>query len=429
MRTGILAALAIVVLVVTGVVGANTAVANPTGLFVNNESCVNGLVEAQLNWTPDSAGQQYVDISARNDNFSSAYSTAGPFPSSRTREPLERLQPNTTYYLRVSTLIGTEFLRSATLSYRTRSCAGGGSSGGGSSTGSATPPLHLQGAAFSPTQARFQWIPGMDNRFFCLDYAKSLSDLINGFGTWRNTGCGTTSNSVVVSNLSCGTNYFARVWTPAGGGLYSSVATIQTSSCASAISPPTNLRIVFATKTTARIDWEPGKDNRWFCIDTARNQQDLLEYEDTWRNHSCWTTNTQETIRGLSCGDLYFYRIYTWNPITSAHSGIGTFRTDNCNTSLVEAPIEDIDVDKVGNEYHAEITVGKPNSCHSFGGYEADTFGNVIELTIYNTVAPGACAEVYSTYTLTINLGSGYFSGTTYVVVVNDDESDTFTAN
>jgi hypothetical protein len=53
----------------------------------------------------------------------------------------------------------------------------------------------------------------------------------------------------------------------------------------------------------------------------------------------------------------------------------------------------------------------------------------VIRITVYNTVAEGACAEVYSTYDLVINLGSGFFTGVTYTVVVNDDESDSFTAN
>jgi hypothetical protein len=293
----------------------------------------------------------------------------------------------------------------------------------------ATPPLHLQGAAFSASEARFQWHPGMENRYFCLDYAKTLNDLFSRSGSWRNSGCGTTGNSVIVTGLSCGTTYYARVWTSAGGGLYSSVNTIRTYSCETAISPPTNLRVVFVTKTTARLDWTPGKDNRWFCIDTARSQSDLLNLSGTWRNHDCWTTHSQETIHGLRCDTLYYFRIYAWNKIANAHSGVATFRTADCDSKLVLAPIEDVDVDREGGEYFAEITVGKPNTCHSFGSYTAESHGNVIEITVYNSVSDDdACAEVYSTYTLTINLGSGFFSGVTYIVEVNEEESDSFTA-
>jgi len=412
--------------VAVGVMSARSATANPTGLFVNSETCVNGRVQALLHWTPDSAGQQFVDLSTRNDNFTSSYATGGPFASSQTQEQLTLLQPNTDYYIRVSTLIGTNFLRSATLKYTTRSC--GGSPGGGSS-GTATPPSNLQAAAFSPTQARFQWIPGAGNNFFCVDFARSLQDLLAITGSWRNSGCGTTTNSHVINGLACGTTYYARIWTPAGGGLYSPVRSVQTYSCASAISPPNSLGVVFTTRTTARLDWEPGLDNRWFCIDTAKSQADLLGYSGTWRNHACWTSVSQATIGGLTCETTYYWRVYTWNFVTNAHSSISTFRTADCDTDLVEAPIVDVDVDKVGSEYHATIVVGKPNSCHSFGAYESEVVGNVIEITLFNTVADGPCTEVFSTYTLVINLGSGFFSGVTYIVDVNDDESDAFTAS
>jgi hypothetical protein len=432
MRLKILQSLGLVLLAVlgAGVAGTSVATANPAGLFVSNESCSGGRVLATLNWTPDSAGQQYVDLSARNDNFAASYSTSGPLPAGRSQEALEQLQPNTTYYMRVSTLIGTEFLRSATLSYTTRSCgSSAGSTGGGSSSGNATAPIHLQAAAFSATQARFQWVPGTGNRYFCIDYAKSLNDLLNRFGSWRNSGCGTTGTSHVVSGLACGTNYFARVWTPAGGGLYSSIGTVQTYSCANAISPPAGLKTIFITNTKARLDWNAGKDNRWFCIDTARSRADLLSFGNSWRNHACGTTFTQATISGLRCDTLYFWRVYTWNPIANAHSEISTFTTDDCDTKQVKAPIEDVDVDRVNGEYLARIEVGRPDACHTFGSYSADTFGNVIELTVYNKQEPGACAQVYSTYNLTINLGSNYASGVRYIVTVNDEESDTFIAN
>jgi len=428
MRRLMLFGLALPLLAAFATLSAGTAAANPMGLFVNNEVCAaNGTVQAYLHWTPDSAGQQFVDLSARNDNFTSAYSTGGPYTIGQAQAQLTQLKPNTSYYLRVSTLLGTEFLRSATLKYTTRSCAGAPAT---PPTGTASPPSNLQAAAFSATAARLQWVPGNGNVYFCVDFAKSTSDLLNLTGTWRNSGCGTTAYSHVVTGLSCGTTYYVRVWTSAGGGLYSPLRTLKTYSCATAISPPTNLAVVFTTTTTARLDWDAGKDNRWFCIDTAKTQADLLSFNGTWRNHGCWTTNTQLTIDGLSCETLYYWRVYAWNPIANVHSSTSTFKTDDCDSGLVKAPIEDVNVAKVGADYYATIVVGKPDTCHSFGSYSSEVLGNIIKLTVLNSVAAdGVCTDVYSTYTLVINLGHSFFSGVTYVVVVNDEESDAFTAD
>jgi len=412
--------------IIGGVLTSGLTSANPSGLFVNNQSCQSdGTISASLNWTPDSSGQQFVDLTGRNDNFSSAHSTGGPFNISLTRANLTRLSPNTTYYARVRTQVGGQFLPSSTLAFTTISCTGGG---GGSSNVSA--PTHLQGAAISATSARFQWVPGNGNRFFCLDFALNTADLLTRSGTWRNSGCGNISNSHVVSGLSCGTTYVARVWTSAGGGLYSGQTQVTTRPCASAISPPTNVRVLSESRTTAFVDWSPGADNRWYCVDTAETRSDLLEFEDTWRNHSCWTTASQATIGGLRCDTTYHLRVYAWNVIANVHSGIITFQTDDCDGDLVEAPIDDVDVDQVGDDYHAEITARLPNDCHSFASYQVNRSGNVVNITVLNAVSDdNDCDEEDDTYDLTVNLGDNFTDGVTYTVIVNDDESDTFTAS
>jgi hypothetical protein len=406
---------------------AGTATANPSGLFISSQSCAaNGTVDAFLNWTPDSSGQQFVDLTGRNDNFSTAYATGGPFNVSLTRANLNRLQPNTTYYTRVRTQIGGQFLFSQTLVFTTISCGPGGGSTGGSAV---SPPTNLQAAAFSATSARFQWVPGNGNFFFCLDFARSVSDLLSLQGTWRNSGCGNTSNSHVLTNLACGTTYYARVWTPAGGGLYSARTQVTTFPCASAISAPTNLQVVFETMTTARLDWTPGKDNIWYCVDTARSHSDLLSFRGTWRNHACFTTASQVTIGGLTCDTLYYWRVFAWNTITGIHSNVATFHTDDCDDTLVEAPIEDVDVDKVGSDYHVTIEAVLSNTCHSFASYQVQRSGNIVEITILNSVEDDDdCTAVIDTYELTINLGSSFTPGVTYTVIVNDDESDSFLA-
>jgi hypothetical protein len=294
--------------------------------------------------------------------------------------------------------------REASLTFRI-----GNSSGGLVRCGCGERGAHRRNASDSPA--------GCGN----FSYAGTLS---------MDAGCGTTSNSHQVDKLSCGTTYYVRVWTSAGGGLYSQPITVRTFSCASAISAPTNLRVEFATKTAARLDWTPGKDNHWFCVDTARSTSDLLNLTGSWRNHACWTTSSQVTITGLKCGTVYYWQVYAWNRITNVHSNLTFFVTDSCDTSMEKADIEDVDVHKVGSEYRAEIEVKKPTSCHSFGAYEVEISGNLIEITVYNSVLDEPCmATPGDTYELTINLGSGFFSGVTYVVVVNNDESDTFTAS
>jgi hypothetical protein len=429
MRKSRLAIVAILIGIAIAALGAGTASANPTGLRITDQRCAaDGTVSAVLRWSPDGTGQQFVDLASRNDNFATVYATGGPYSNTTSQVNFTSMQPSTTYHTRVNTLIGSQFFRSATLTFTTRSCVGGSGGGG---NGSVSAPSNLQAAALSATRARFQWVPGNGNRYFCVDYARNVNDLVNRVGTWRNSGCGTTGNSHTVSGLACGTIYYARVWTSAGGGLYSGLAQVATQSCSTVISPPTNIEVESVTKTTATVDWTRGKANRWFCVDTARTQSDLLNYTGTWRNHDCWTSDSFATIGGLSCGKLYYLRVYAWNEIANVHSDFVTFQTAACQDSdLVEAPIVDVDVSKVGNNYFADIVAALPNGCHSFASYLVERQGNFIDITVLNSVAnTEGCEDTYSTYELSINLGSNFTSGQTYTVSANDDESDTFTAN
>ncbi len=75
-----------------------------------------------------------------------------------------------------------------------------------------SPPTNLLSEALSPSSILFAWSPGINNIFFCVDTAKSLSDLTSVTGTFANHGCGTTDTFLIVTGLECGTTYYWRVW-------------------------------------------------------------------------------------------------------------------------------------------------------------------------------------------------------------------------
>jgi hypothetical protein len=81
----------------------------------------------------------------------------------------------------------------------------------------ASPPNHLQAAAVSETAARFQWMAGQGDEWYCLDLASTPDDLESLTGTWFNSGCGMTGTSHVVKGLQCSATYFTRVWAQTAG--------------------------------------------------------------------------------------------------------------------------------------------------------------------------------------------------------------------
>ncbi len=202
LRLVTLSALAIVA--VYTMVGANHVAAEgeATGLAVESQTCTPGFtVQVVLSWTPSGAGTQWVDISLQNDRFSTPYIHGGPFNASLSEATVNNLEPQRNYYVRVSTWNGTGWERSDLFAFTT-----------GCLPYEATGPLHVAGASISDTAAKFTWEPGNGNLWYCLDYAATPEDLLSQTGSWRNTGCGTTTTSHLVINMHCGREYFARVW-------------------------------------------------------------------------------------------------------------------------------------------------------------------------------------------------------------------------
>ncbi len=195
-----------------------------------------------------------------------------------------------------------------------------------------TPPSNLRNYSVAPTSAGFRWDRGVNNNWYCVDIAKTQSDLTSLSGTWMNFGCGTTGTQASTNGLDCGTNYYWRVWA-AGPGTsgYSSVDTMKTGDCPN--SPPTNLDTVLSSSgvtgtKTVTFSWDEPNPTSFSCVDYAQSQSDLTSFGATWHN-ACTTSTSLSFV--LSCGQTYYWRVYAfWAPSTSAYSSGEMFSISSC---------------------------------------------------------------------------------------------------
>ena len=283
------------------------------------------------------------------------------------------------------------------------------------------PPTSLQSAATSANSVRFQWVPGVNNNWYCVDTATSAADLISFKGSWRNHGCGTNQTSLDVANVACGTTYHWRVyaWNYETGG-HSYVSTVQTPSCN--IGAPTGLRVNRLDEDSVRLSWNPGTHDRWYCVDVARSLHDLKNFGPTWHNYACWTTANSIVLDNVDCGVTYHWLVFAWNEYTNTKSAPSAFTLGNCSA---EAPIEDIDVDASSADpprYTLTIVAGLPNGCTEPDDYNVSRDGRVIEVEVLNRIdSDSHCTQQYGTYELEIDLGTNFQSGRQYTVVVNGE--------
>jgi hypothetical protein len=285
-----------------------------------------------------------------------------------------------------------------------------------------TPPLHLQAAAVSETAARFSWKAGAGNDWFCIDLASSAEDLESLSGTWFNSGCGMTGTSHLVKGLQCSAIYYARVYaSTADGGVYTPQLRIDMNECASTITAPTNMRVLFATAFSARVAWDPGDHNNWFCVETALDQGELMTHGDSWVSRGCGTTEFELTIDDLECETYYYWRVAAWNFRVDTVGDIRVFKTDDCDGRLRRAPVESVELREDGAKYGIEVVVALPDGCVSPGLYRVSRDGNQVIVSVRNTyIEPlTTCADIESKHTWKINLGSDFAEGEWYVVLVN----------
>lgn len=99
----------------------------------------------------------------------------------------------------------------------------------------------------------------------------------------------------------------------------------------------------------------------------------------------------------------------------------------------VEAPIDGLEVltlESFPPQYTLHVQAGLPSGCAERYGSEVERVGDVITITVLNTIPADdnvACTAIYGMYEFNMGLGSDFEPGQTYTVVVNDQEI-TFTA-
>jgi hypothetical protein len=195
-----------------------------------------------------------------------------------------------------------------------------------------SPPTDLSTSKPSPGTIRFDWDPGQNNIWYCLNVASSFADLATGGPSWFNAGCWTTSSQITLSNLPCDRTLYWNVFTWNNvTSATSDVATVQTDSCSSVFSPPDDLEASNITRTSVRLTWDAGLGNIWFCVNMAESEADLGSGLNTWKNFGCWSTTESLNVSGLDCETTYYWNVFAWNNVTNGTSATANFTTSPCS--------------------------------------------------------------------------------------------------
>jgi hypothetical protein len=291
-----------------------------------------------------------------------------------------------------------------------------------------TAPRSLQAMSTGSGQVRFAWSAGENNKWFCVDTARNVADLMGLKGTWRNY-CRTDANSLTVNNLSCGANYVWAVYAWNGNlNAKSAPSTLQTAPCV--IGQPTDLKFKQIGKDSVRLSWTAGQNNRWFCVDVAESAADLKSFGGTWENFGCWRTATTLDLVEVECGKLYYFNVYAWNQSTNTRSANSTFELTECKAKL-PAPIEKVSVAASEDDpahYILTVVGVLPNNCYTYDSQKVTRKDRIITVTVTNLLnRDGSCSKKPTTFDLEIDLGTNFESGKRYTVNVNN-ETMKFTA-
>lgn len=92
----------------------------------------------------------------------------------------------------------------------------------------------------------------------------------------------------------------------------------------------------------------------------------------------------------------------------------------------VLAPIDAADIiirESFPPQYAVHVVSGLPNGCTLFAGITTTRAGDQITISVENSVPRDkniACTQVYGTHEETVELGSDFTAGATYIIKVND---------
>jgi hypothetical protein len=197
-----------------------------------------------------------------------------------------------------------------------------------------SPPDDPTSKVLGPNTVQFSWDRGSNNSFFCVDTADTEYDLTHLTDTWANHGCRVTGTTFTANDIACGKKQYWRVWAAGTGATgYSSIATFITPACTN-FTPPTDLTSTIAGGKV-RFEWDAGRDNLWFCVDTAKTQDDLNHLTGSWQNWGCGTTKDFVEVPlidpgesgGLVCPQKYYWRVFARGTSTSGTSVVESIET------------------------------------------------------------------------------------------------------
>jgi len=276
----------------------------------------NGMVQVFVSWQPSGMGYQYWDVDPYDNNFGSGFMNHGPFQPNDGYGQWDGLQPGMTYRTRVNTWYGNDWHQSQPIAFTTIVCPGG-NPGTIYNQGGYSAPSNVTVVLITVNVLRFQWAPGNGNDWYCLDTALNNYDLTNYTGSWQYNGCGNTANYFDMANFPCGQVIYFRVYGHSPYGNFdghSPVQLVQAPACNYSygnFSPPANVQIVYLGGPRLRFQWDRGNDNDSYCIDVARNHDDLDNYRGSFRNYGCGNHDNHWDVNDMPCGQDFYYRVYS----------------------------------------------------------------------------------------------------------------------
>ncbi len=387
--------LTLAIIGLVAMMGSRTTEAAPAGAAQNfsvyQQQCTNqGQVLVTFVWSPSGQGNQWFDIT-QLPNFS-AFGNQGPLAPS-TYYTSWTLAPNTTFYARVNTLTSSGWRTSDILQLQTQNCAG-----------TFTAPHNVSAQVYNDF-VRVSWQAGNNNLYYCVDTAFTQSDLVNFIGSWHNWGCGTTSTQIDLANLACGRDHYLRIWAagPNTSG-YSEIIHFVSQDCDVNFSPPTNPDAQVLSSTSARLSWDEGTNNSFFCVDLATSQSNLLNLTGSWFNTHCGTTATTIDVGGLQCDTTYYWRVWAAGPGTSGYSSIDQFTTDACMASLT--PPTNLDTPRISTN-KAQTTWDDSSPVASY--YCVDYAESQSDLTTFGDTWANTCTTDTEAVLMNLSAGTQYY--------------------
>jgi hypothetical protein len=223
---------------------------------------------------------------------------------------------------------------SATVSFATNAC-----------TANCIPPAGLTTTNINFTSATFSWVSAAS----ALGYIVQYRPISTPESAWNNVS--TQTNSITVTNLTCGNQYQWHVASYCGSSAtnispYSAIAGFNTITCTPSCTAPSGLATTNISTGTATLGWSA----------SAGAIAYLVQYRPVTTPESAWINLTSQSasinISNLQCGIQYQWHVAAYCGTSannlSPYSAIAGFTTTACTTCLVPTGLATTNVSATG---------------------------------------------------------------------------------